>query len=61
MRQGLPRKTDLASLDDARFLSLIALYNATPRKCLDWRTPAEAFSQQLLHFERESTSPPARE
>lgn len=61
MRRGLPRKTDLASLDDARFLSLIALYNATPRKCLDWRTPAEAFSQQLLHFERESTCPLPRE
>ena len=59
MRRGLPRKTDLASLDDQRFLSLIALYNATPRKCLDWKTPAEAFSEQLLHFERESTSRPA--
>jgi IS30 family transposase len=30
-------------------------YNATPRKCLDWKTPAEAFSMQLLHFKREST------
>jgi IS30 family transposase len=56
MRRGLPRKTDLASIDDNRFLSLIALYNATPRKCLDWKTPAEAFSTHLLHFERESTS-----
>jgi IS30 family transposase len=56
MRRGLPRKTDLAQLDDHRFGSLIALYNTTPRKCLDWRTPAEAFSTQLLHFERESTS-----
>jgi transposase, IS30 family len=60
MRRGLPRKTDLATLDDDRFLSLIALYNATPRKCLDWKTPAEAFSTQLLHFERESTGPTAR-
>ena len=61
MRRGLPRKTDLASLDDERFLNLIALYNATPRKCLDWMTPAEAFSNHLLHFERESTFPPSRE
>jgi len=56
MRRFLPRKTDLATLDDARFLTLIAAYNATPRKCLDWMTPAEAFSNHLLHFERESTS-----
>jgi transposase, IS30 family len=56
MRRGLPRKTDLANLDDHRFRTLIALYNATPRKCLDWMTPAEAFSNHLLHFERESTS-----
>lgn len=59
MRRFLPRKTDLATLDDNRFLALIAAYNATPRKCLDWRTPAEAFSQHLLHFERESTSRPS--
>jgi IS30 family transposase len=60
MRRFLPRKTDLATLDDARLRALIAAYNATPRKCLDWMTPAEAFSQHLLHFERESTSPPSR-
>ena len=61
MRRFLPRKTDLATLDPARFLTLVATYNATPRKCLDWKTPAEAFSNHLLHFERESTFPPSRE
>jgi IS30 family transposase len=61
MRRFLPRKTDLASLDEASFLNLVALYNNTPRKCLDWRTPAEAFSAHMLHFKRESTFPPARE
>lgn len=60
MRRHLPRKTDLASLDDTGLDALIARYNATPRKCLDWKTPAEVFSRHLLHFERESTSPPAR-
>lgn len=59
MRRFLPRKTDLASLDNNDFTKLIAAYNATPRKCLDWKTPAEAFSQHLLHFKRESTSRPA--
>lgn len=61
MRRFLPRKTDLASLDDNDFTKLIAAYNATPRKCLDWKTPAEAFSQHLLHFKRESTFPLSRE
>jgi IS30 family transposase len=41
-------------LPEPRFHTLIAAYNNTPRKCLDWRTPAEAFSQ-VLHFECEST------
>jgi IS30 family transposase len=61
MRRFLPRKTDLAALDNDRFIQLLALYNATPRKCLDWMTPAEAFSHLLLHFKRESTFPLARE
>lgn len=60
MRRFLPRKTDLATLDHTTLLSLIAAYNNTPRKCLDWQTPAEAFSNQLLHFKRESTSRPSR-
>ena len=59
MRRFIPRKTDLASLPNARFQAFVAAYNNTPRKCLDWRTPAEAFSQ-VLHFECESTSPPSR-
>jgi transposase, IS30 family len=56
LRRFLPRKTDLAQLDQQTFLTLIAAYNNTPRKCLDWQTPAEAFSSHLLHFKRESTS-----
>jgi IS30 family transposase len=60
MRRFLPRKTDLAILDQPRFLSFLAAYNNTPRKCLDWKTPAEAFSHHLLHFKRESTFPPSR-
>jgi IS30 family transposase len=59
MRRFLPRKTDLAMLPNRRFRELVAAYNHTPRKCLDFRTPAEAFSQ-VLHFECESTSPPSR-
>jgi IS30 family transposase len=60
MRRFIPRKTDLAMLPDMRFNALISAYNNTPRKCLDYNTPAEMFSK-LLHFECESTSPLTRE
>jgi IS30 family transposase len=59
MRRFLPRKTDLATLPIERLIELITVYNNTPRKCLDWKTPAEAFSKHLLHFGCESTSRPA--
>jgi IS30 family transposase len=60
MRRFIPRKTDLATISDSHFLNLIRAYNTTPRKCLDYRTPAELFIDQLLHFECESTSPLSR-
>jgi len=56
MRRFIPRKTDLAALSTTRFRQTIAAYNNTPRKCLDYRTPAESFAAQVLHFECESTS-----
>ena len=55
MRRFLPRKTDLATISDKQFNALVAIYNHTPRKCLDFQTPAEVFCKQLLHFECEST------
>jgi IS30 family transposase len=60
MRRGLPRKTDLATLSDDRLLSLVRSYNHTPRKCLNYKTPAEVFTRDLLHFKCESTCRPAR-
>jgi IS30 family transposase len=59
MRRFIPRKTDLATLPQERFLALLAAYNNTPRKCLDFKTPAETFTQ-VLHFECESTCPLSR-
>jgi IS30 family transposase len=44
MRRSLPRKSDLATLTDHEIQCLAARYNATPRKCLDFQTPAEVFS-----------------
>lgn len=58
MRRWLPRKIDLSTLNQTHINALIARYNNTPRKCLDFQTPAEVFSKQLLHFKCESTPRP---
>jgi transposase, IS30 family len=60
MRRALPRKADLALLTHQHLQQCVQAYNNTPRKCLDWHTPAEIFWRQVLHFECESTSPLAR-
>ena len=60
MRWVLPRKTDLAAVSDEEFTALMQAYNNTPRKCLDYRTPAEVLDQ-VLHFKCESTFPFSRE
>jgi IS30 family transposase len=59
MRRYLPRKTNLDSLSPREIAALVRRYNHTPRQCLDYRTPAEAFLE-LLHLECESTSPLSR-
>jgi IS30 family transposase len=60
MRRRIPRKTDLTTLTQRHLADCVLAHNSTPRKCLDWLTPAEVFSRHLLHFECESTSPPSR-
>jgi IS30 family transposase len=54
LRRSLPRKTDLDSLSNKNIDKLVARYNNTPRKCLGFQTPAEAFIKPL-HFKCEST------
>jgi len=55
IRRFLPRRTDLDTIDPDQILRSALAYNHTPRRCLDFRTPAEVFSQ-VLHFKRDSTS-----
>ena len=55
-RRPLPRKTDLDQVGEKEIERLAALYNHTPRKCLGYKTPAEIFRKQLLHFKCELTS-----
>lgn len=48
LRRHLPRSTDPLSLSQKHLLAVCELLNSTPRKCLDYRTPAEVFSDELL-------------
>jgi IS30 family transposase len=45
LRRSLPRKTDLNLLTAADLRGYVKRLNDTPRKCLDFKTPAEAFSE----------------
>jgi len=54
LRRTLPRKTNLDAVTNDTLDKLASRYNNTPRKCLGFQTPAEAFLQ-TLHFKCEST------
>jgi IS30 family transposase len=45
LRRSLPRKTDLKFVTAADIKRYVQRLNNTPRKCLDFKTPAEAFSK----------------
>src|ERR1700712_27677 len=47
LRPPLPRKTDLKSITAAEIQRYVQRLNNTPRKCLDFKTPAEAFSKLI--------------
>jgi len=55
MRRPLPRNTNLNAIDYNSLLACAVAYNNTPRKCLRFKTPAEAFLANVLHFKCEST------
>ena len=61
LRRYLPLRTDMTALHHEHITRLQHKMNHTPRKCLDYKTPAEVFYKKLLHFKCESTFPPARE
>lgn len=49
LRRYIPKKTDMAAVSDEHIAMLVQRMNNTPRKCLDYRTPAEVFKDQLQH------------
>jgi IS30 family transposase len=55
LRRYLPRKTNLDTITPQLLDAAIAAYNNTPRKCLNFSSPAEVFLTNALHFKREST------
>lgn len=52
IRRYLPAETVLLSLPDRHMVSICEHLNATPRKCLGCRTPAEAFRDQIMEAGR---------
>lgn len=50
IRRFLPLDTDISRATDAELAALTHRLNHTPRKCLEFRTPAEVFHEQIaLH------------
>jgi len=47
VRVELPRKTDLSAYSDTDIDDIVWIMNTTPRKCLGFQTPIEAFAQKL--------------
>jgi len=47
-RRYLPRDTPVAALSNRDMKSICDRLNGTPRKCLGWRTPTEAFRDELM-------------
>ena len=48
MRQYFPKGTDLSRWSAEDIDAVAAMLNSRPRKTLGWKTPAEAFDEQLL-------------
>ena len=48
LRQYFPKGTDLSHWSAEEIEAVAHALNTRPRKTLDWKTPAEAFSEQLL-------------
>ena len=47
-RRYLPRDTQLAALSNRNMKAICDRLNSTPRKCLGWRTPTEAFREEMM-------------
>jgi transposase, IS30 family len=51
LRKYLPRSTDPTALTNRYLRSICHRLNFTPRKCLDYRTPAQVFVTKLMEIQ----------
>ncbi len=47
-RRWLPKKRDITAVTDHELKVICDRLNATPRKCLGWKTPAEVFREKMM-------------
>lgn len=47
LREFFPKKTDLARIEDSSLIEAIYKINSRPRKCLEFDTPFERFTEEL--------------
>ena len=47
LRRFIPKKKSLKNYSPEKISAIMDIMNNTPRKCLDYRTPAEVFKEQL--------------
>ena len=52
LRQYFPKGTDLSRWNAGDLHAVAATLNARPRKTLKWKTPAEAFDDQLASLQQ---------
>ena len=45
LRRWLPRQTDISKLTPKELDQIMKKYNSTPRKCLQYQTPAQVFEK----------------
>ena len=48
----------MRQMTDADIRAVADQMNATPRRCLGWRTPAEAFAEKMMEIEAPPPYPP---
>ena len=47
LRRDLPRKRDLRKVSEEELQDILLTHNLTPRKCLGFKTPAQAILKEL--------------
>lgn len=50
LREYMPKRTSFDTYSDEQISSFIHKLNCRPRKCLNWKTPYEAFFDTVLHL-----------